>query len=182
MKNMKGITLIALVITIVVLIILAGVAISLSIGENGIFNKAKYATEEYANEQAREETEIAKYANQLDAIVNLSNRGSETQIYKSQTFNQTSFAVITGNIPELSITVDKGTYLVGQEGLLDYTSTNLSNVSLFGVVVCTNSNINTFLTNPIVVELNEATTLTFATGTSNKVRMRNVTTYAIKLK
>jgi len=69
MKNMKGITLIALVITIVVLIILAGVAISLSLGENGIFNKAKYATEEYANEQAREETEIAKYANEIESHV-----------------------------------------------------------------------------------------------------------------
>jgi len=69
MKNMKGITLIALVITIVVLIILAGVAISLSLGENGIFNKAKYATEEYANEQAREEMEIAKTTNQIDSLV-----------------------------------------------------------------------------------------------------------------
>ena len=37
--NNKGITLIALVITIVVLIILAAVAINLSIGENGLFRK-----------------------------------------------------------------------------------------------------------------------------------------------
>ena len=41
MKNMreeiKGITLIALVITIVVLIILAGVLVSLTIGNNGLF-------------------------------------------------------------------------------------------------------------------------------------------------
>ena len=58
MKNIKGITLIALVITIVILIILAGVAISLTIGENGIFNKAKYAKEEYKLAQAREELEL----------------------------------------------------------------------------------------------------------------------------
>jgi len=68
-KNVKGITLIALVITIVVLIILAGVAISLSLGENGIFNKAKYATEQYANEQEKEETEIAKISNEIDEYV-----------------------------------------------------------------------------------------------------------------
>jgi len=74
MKNVKGITLIALVITIVVLIILAGVAISLSLGENGIFNKAKFATEEYANEQAREETEIAKLTNEVDKYVDSSTR------------------------------------------------------------------------------------------------------------
>jgi len=75
MKTNKGITLIALVITIVVLIILAGVAISLSIGENGIFNKAKYATEQYANEQAKEETEIAKLTNQIDGYVSGNRNG-----------------------------------------------------------------------------------------------------------
>jgi len=69
MKNMKGITLIALVITIVVLIILAGVAINLSLGENGIFNKAKFASEEYANEQAREELEIGKMTNEIETHV-----------------------------------------------------------------------------------------------------------------
>ena len=41
----KGITLIALVITIIVLLILAGVSISTLVGENGIINKAKLAKE-----------------------------------------------------------------------------------------------------------------------------------------
>lgn len=36
----KGITLIALVVTIVVLLILAGVSISMLTGENGIINQA----------------------------------------------------------------------------------------------------------------------------------------------
>ena len=40
MKNQKGITLIALVITIIVLLILAGVTIAMLTGENGILNKA----------------------------------------------------------------------------------------------------------------------------------------------
>ena len=42
-KKEKGITLIALVVTIIVLLILAGVAISLTIGQNGIFGKAQDA-------------------------------------------------------------------------------------------------------------------------------------------
>jgi len=42
-KNIKGITLIALVVTILVLLILVGVAISLSIGNNGLFSRAKKA-------------------------------------------------------------------------------------------------------------------------------------------
>ena len=42
-KNTKGITLIALVITIIVLLILAGVSIAMLTGENGIMNNAKEA-------------------------------------------------------------------------------------------------------------------------------------------
>lgn len=48
MKNNKGITLIALVITIIVLLILAGVAIAMLTGENSILTRStdtKYATE-----------------------------------------------------------------------------------------------------------------------------------------
>ena len=40
MKNYKGITLIALVVTIVVLLILAAISISMLGGENGIINQA----------------------------------------------------------------------------------------------------------------------------------------------
>ena len=43
MKNNKGITLVALVVTIVVLLILAGVSINLVLGNNGIIAKAKEA-------------------------------------------------------------------------------------------------------------------------------------------
>ena len=48
-KQEKGITLIALVITIVVLLILAGVSINAIFSENGIINKAKGARTEYQN-------------------------------------------------------------------------------------------------------------------------------------
>ena len=40
MRNQKGITLIALVITIIVLLILAGVSIAMLTGENGILTRA----------------------------------------------------------------------------------------------------------------------------------------------
>ena len=41
MRNERGITLIALVVTIVVLLILAGVTITYALGDNGIFGTAK---------------------------------------------------------------------------------------------------------------------------------------------
>ena len=40
-KEIKGITIISLVVTIVVLLILAGVSISILVGENGVANNAK---------------------------------------------------------------------------------------------------------------------------------------------
>ena len=45
-KNERGITLIALVVTIVVLLILAAVSISMLTGENGIIKKASETKEE----------------------------------------------------------------------------------------------------------------------------------------
>ena len=45
MSSNKGITLVALVITIIVLLILAGVSISLVVGDNGIMTRAKDAGE-----------------------------------------------------------------------------------------------------------------------------------------
>lgn len=50
LTSIKGITLIALVVTIIVLLILAAVAISLTIGQNGIFSRAEDAV--IANENA----------------------------------------------------------------------------------------------------------------------------------
>jgi flagellar basal body-associated protein FliL len=43
MRNQKGITLVALVITIIVLLILAGVSISLVVGQNGVLTRATNA-------------------------------------------------------------------------------------------------------------------------------------------
>ena len=57
-KNTKGITLIALVITIIVLIILAGVAINLTLGKNGLLNRAKEAREKYEIAAAQEYIEM----------------------------------------------------------------------------------------------------------------------------
>ena len=59
MKNYKGITLIALVITIIVLLILAGVTIATLTGDNGLLQKATTAKQE--NEKAKE-LELIKLA------------------------------------------------------------------------------------------------------------------------
>ena len=70
MKRNKGITLIALVITIIVLLILAGVAISMLSGENGILNKAREAKEKTEEGQKDEETTLADYELDMYFIAN----------------------------------------------------------------------------------------------------------------
>ena len=50
----SAITLVALVITIIVLLILAGITLSLTLGDNGIFGSAKNAKEKYNYSQAKE--------------------------------------------------------------------------------------------------------------------------------
>ena len=67
-KGDRAITLIALIVTIIVLLILAGVTINLAVNNQGIFNKAKTATRAYKNATEDERTgldeadkEIAKY-------------------------------------------------------------------------------------------------------------------------
>ena len=47
LKNAKGITLVALIITIIILLILAGVTIGLVIGENGLIEKSKQSANKY---------------------------------------------------------------------------------------------------------------------------------------
>lgn len=59
MKSQKGITLIALVITIIVLLILAGITIAMLTGKNGILTKASDATDATGQAEAKEAVQLA---------------------------------------------------------------------------------------------------------------------------
>lgn len=58
-KSSKGITLVALVITIIILLLLAGIAIATLGGENGLFAKVKQSKEKYSISEAKEKLELA---------------------------------------------------------------------------------------------------------------------------
>ena len=64
-KSNQGITLVALVVTIVVLLILAGVSISLVIGQNGIITKAQEAKEKTINDQINTEKQLNTLYNEM---------------------------------------------------------------------------------------------------------------------
>ncbi len=67
MKNQKGVTLIALVITIIVLLILAGVSIAMLTGDNGILTQAKSAKIQQIEGKVREEVNLAVQATKMYA-------------------------------------------------------------------------------------------------------------------
>ena len=73
MKNIKderGITLIALAVTIVVILILAGVTIDAVFSENGIINKAKEAANAMNNAVANDQAELNELFNELNEMMN----------------------------------------------------------------------------------------------------------------
>ena len=78
-KQEKGITLIALVVTIIIMLILAGVSIKLAIDNNGVIENAKEAKDQYEQAQANDESGLedlaSKLKEQLDANKN-NNSGS----------------------------------------------------------------------------------------------------------
>ena len=57
-KFNKGITLIALIVTIIILLILSGITIVTLTGDNGLFARAKQAKEEYSMSSAKEKLEL----------------------------------------------------------------------------------------------------------------------------
>ena len=72
-KEQKGVTLIALVITIIVLLILAGVSIAMLTGDNGILTKASSSNETNSIAQIKEDVSLAVseiMANKADPTYN----------------------------------------------------------------------------------------------------------------
>ena len=70
MKKTKGITLIALVVTIVVLLILAGVSINMVLGQNGIVTKAKDARDKTEQAKQNDLASMDQFVKDMDDILN----------------------------------------------------------------------------------------------------------------
>ena len=67
-KSKNGITLIALIVTIIVLLILAGISIAMITGENGIATKATTAKQKQSSAEEKEKVELASNAAGIDGL------------------------------------------------------------------------------------------------------------------
>lgn len=73
--NKKGITLIALIITIIVILLIAGISLNLILGDNGILKKARIAKEETDMAQVEENDILGSYSNNINQYIVTSSRG-----------------------------------------------------------------------------------------------------------
>ena len=65
----RGITLLALIITVVIMIILAAVTINVTLGDGGLVDQAKWAAEQTANSTQSEQEQIASLEQELANIL-----------------------------------------------------------------------------------------------------------------
>ena len=100
-NDMKGITLIALVITIKVLLILAGVSIATLTGQNGILTQSQNAKEQTENSNNWEQVKLAVTAGKLENIT----KGTDLNTAIQNELRKTdSAATVTGETEEKEIT------------------------------------------------------------------------------
>jgi type II secretory pathway pseudopilin PulG len=104
LKETKGITLIALVITIIVLLILAAITISTLTGENGILTKADSANEKTKQEQAIEEVKLAYNAVQIDGIIDGWDIDKKAEELQKELRKEDSTSTVTVDGTDLDVT------------------------------------------------------------------------------
>ena len=131
MTNNKGITLIALVITIIVLLILAGVSIAMLTGENGILTRANDST------LATSRAEVAERVN-MELSAQLAN-AMAGEAFDSQTEINTNLGTVDGytiqatvsgtgysvdNTVSIKITATDGDTAMNQTRTVEYNDTD----------------------------------------------------------
>ena len=90
-KQEKGITLIALIVTIVIMLILAGVTIKLAIDDNGVIDNAKEAKDQYEQAQADEDSGLNDLSSEMRKYLDANKgnggggTGSDTKVPEAAT-------------------------------------------------------------------------------------------------
>lgn len=134
LKNKRGITLIALVITIIILLILAGITIVALTGDNGLFARAQQAKETTKNAQEKENFILGSYEN---GIKNIDNSSREIE---------GNSAIITG--VEFEVKNTSSTYI---ELTISITASNEEDVLGYHIIAI-NANDNSQVSSKITTE------------------------------
>ena len=114
MTNNKGITLIALVITIIVLLILAGVSIAMLTGQNGVLTRATDAEDDTQRAAIAEKVNMAIQSAYTDAVI----------------ANTTTPSIDTANLESIYSKENTGETLDITDGTLDSATTEAATVTI----------------------------------------------------
>ena len=118
MKNKKGITLVSLIITIIILLILASVSISLIIN-SGIITKTKYAVDKYSEGEIEEQIKLAHLEYQTARLTGINK--TEEEYMKdslSNTLNVTVTIIKMGKNYKIEIEGKDKVYILRYDGTI----------------------------------------------------------------
>ncbi len=135
LKNKKGITLVALIITVIILLILAGVTISLLIGDNGMVKKTKQGVEESEMASIKEQAELVRNEQGIrnfegnpqeltkSSYINALNVSFENSIVEGSRVivKDKKYAIFVKSNLEIEVIKNDGKTLAEGEMKLDYT-------------------------------------------------------------
>ena len=122
-KKQKGITLIALVVTIIVLLILAGISITMLTGENGILKRASEAKVQTETAQTIEKIQLSALSALTDGLGKIKESTLEQELTNHLGTKGTDYT-IEGSSDEgwiVSVPKDKVAYLISVDGIVDET-------------------------------------------------------------
>ena len=115
-KN-KGITLVALVITIIILLILAGISIS-ALTNTGIFQRAKDAKQKSANAELDQNTKLDEYENEIDNYLPKQNSNKTVEQAKGKVLS-TEKNIELVDAKENKIVIPAGFKVIGDATTVD---------------------------------------------------------------
>ena len=96
----NAITLVALIITIIILIILAGVTLNLALGQNGIFVKSKQAVDKYKDESQKEQNTLENIYQDMNTVTGGENEKEDYSMLKVGDY--VNYPVEYDNVPTYS--------------------------------------------------------------------------------
>ena len=111
MRNNKGITMIALIVTIIILLILAGVTIAFLTGENGILNKASTAAETTKKANAKERLKVELMAIQTEELADGKEANLDSLDANKEQLNEKGIEIEESGTPR-DVTLDGYTFKV----------------------------------------------------------------------
>ena len=117
LKNTKGITLVALVITIVILLILAGISIS-TLTNTGIFQKAKDAKQKSEDAALDQNTKLDEYENEIDNYLHKKNNNKTVEQSKEKVLS-TEKNIELVDAKENKIVIPAGFKITGEATTVD---------------------------------------------------------------